>query len=232
MVGGEELVDEVMKGEIDFDAAVATPDMMAVGRQGRPGPRSPRPDAEPEDGHRDRTTSRRRSRTSRAARSSTGRTGTGNVHAIIGKKSFAEERACSRTISAVVDEILRVKPSSAKGRYIRVARALVHHGSEHPHRSDEAKGSPGGDPDGGASQGPARPPTTWHSSACRRQKEGGERVIPIGVPAEASAIGGVHAHRRRSFATARSPMSAGDALSVLTGGATPVRREDRTVAGR
>ena len=34
--------NEVMKGEIDFDAAVATPDMMAVGREGRPGPRAPR----------------------------------------------------------------------------------------------------------------------------------------------------------------------------------------------
>ena len=53
VVGGEELVEQVMKGEIDFDAAVATPDMMAVGRQGRSRARAPRADAEPEDRHGD-----------------------------------------------------------------------------------------------------------------------------------------------------------------------------------
>jgi len=43
---------------------------------------------------------------------------TGNVHLVIGKKSF-EERALLENYLAVVDEILKAKPSSAKGRYIR-----------------------------------------------------------------------------------------------------------------
>jgi large subunit ribosomal protein L1 len=43
---------------------------------------------------------------------------TGNVHAVIGKRSF-EERALLENYLAVVDEVLRAKPSSAKGRYIR-----------------------------------------------------------------------------------------------------------------
>jgi large subunit ribosomal protein L1 len=42
---------------------------------------------------------------------------TGNVHAIIGKKSF-EERALLENYLAVVDEVLKAKPASAKGRYI------------------------------------------------------------------------------------------------------------------
>ena len=49
VVGGEDLVDEVMKGNIDFDAAVATPDMMAAVGQGRARARPPWADAEPED---------------------------------------------------------------------------------------------------------------------------------------------------------------------------------------
>jgi large subunit ribosomal protein L1 len=43
---------------------------------------------------------------------------TGNVHAIIGKKSFSEEQLFENYL-AIVDEVLRSKPSSAKGRYIR-----------------------------------------------------------------------------------------------------------------
>jgi large subunit ribosomal protein L1 len=116
MVGGEELVEQVMKGNIDFDAAVATPDMMAtVGKAGRVlGPRGLMPN--PKTGTvtndiakavNDIKGGRIEYRVDR----------TGNVHAIIGKKSFSEEQLLQNYL-AIVEEVLRSKPSSAKGRYI------------------------------------------------------------------------------------------------------------------
>jgi large subunit ribosomal protein L1 len=116
VVGGEELVEDVIKGNIDFDAAVATPDMMAaVGKAGRVlGPRGLMPN--PKTGTvtndiakavADIKGGKVEYRTDR----------TGNVHLIIGKKSF-DERQLLENYAAVVDEVLRAKPSSAKGRYI------------------------------------------------------------------------------------------------------------------
>ena len=117
VVGGEELVEEVMKGTIDFDAAVATPDMMAaVGKAGRVlGPRGLMPN--PKTG----------TFTMDIAKAVADIKGgkveyrvdrTGNVHMIVGKKSF-EERHLLENYLVVVDEILRAKPSAAKGRYIK-----------------------------------------------------------------------------------------------------------------
>jgi large subunit ribosomal protein L1 len=117
VVGGEELIEDVMKGTIDFDAAVATPDMMAaVGKAGRVlGPRGLMPN--PKTG----------TVTNDIAKAVADIKGgkveyradrTGNVHMIIGKKSF-EERALLENYQTAVEEILRAKPSSAKGRYIK-----------------------------------------------------------------------------------------------------------------
>ena len=117
LVGGEELVEEVMKGNIDFDATVATPDMMAtVGKAGRIlGPRGLMPN--PKTGTvtndigkavRDIKGGRVEYRVDR----------TGNLHAVVGKRSFSEQQLLENYL-AVVDEILRAKPSAAKGRYIR-----------------------------------------------------------------------------------------------------------------
>jgi large subunit ribosomal protein L1 len=117
VVGGEDLVAEVMKGTIDFDAAIATPDMMAaVGKAGRVlGPRGLMPN--PKTGTvtfdvakavSDIKGGKVEYRTDR----------TGNIHLLIGKKSF-EERALLENYLAVVDELVRAKPSTAKGRYIK-----------------------------------------------------------------------------------------------------------------
>ena len=117
VVGGEELVEEVMKGVIDFDAAVATPDLMAsVGKAGRVlGPRGLMPN--PKTG----------TVTMDIAKAVADIKGgkveyradrTGNVHLIIGKKSF-EERNLLENYLVVVDEILRARPSAAKGKYIK-----------------------------------------------------------------------------------------------------------------
>jgi large subunit ribosomal protein L1 len=117
LVGGEELVEEVIKGNIDFDAAVATPDMMAVvGKAGRVlGPRGLMPN--PKTG----------TVTMDIAKAVADIKGgkveyrsdrTGNVHVIVGKKSF-DERALIENYLAVIDELLRAKPTGAKGRYIK-----------------------------------------------------------------------------------------------------------------
>ena len=117
VVGGEELVEEVIKGNIDFDAAVATPDMMAaVGKAGRVlGPRGLMPN--PKTG----------TVTMDIAKAVSDIKGgkveyrsdrTGNVHVIVGKKSF-DELALVENYLAVVDELLRAKPTGAKGRYIK-----------------------------------------------------------------------------------------------------------------
>jgi large subunit ribosomal protein L1 len=117
VVGGEELVEQVMKGNIDFDAAIATPDMMStVGKAGRVlGPRGLMPNpktgtvtmdiakavGEIKGGRIEYKTDR-----------------TGNVHMVIGKRSFGERQLLDNYLTAV-DEILRAKPSAAKGKYVK-----------------------------------------------------------------------------------------------------------------
>ena len=117
VVGGEELVDEVLKGNIDFDATVAAPDMMAaVGKAGRVlGPRGLMPN--PKTG----------TVTNDIAKAVSDIKGgrveyrvdrTGNLHAIIGKSSFSEQQLLENYLT-VVDEVLRAKPSAAKGKYVK-----------------------------------------------------------------------------------------------------------------
>ena len=117
VVGADDLVEEVLKGNIDFDAAVATPDMMAsVGKTGRVlGPRGLMPN--PKTGTvtmdiakavQDIKGGKVEYKTDR----------TGNVHMIIGKKSFSEEQLLENYL-AVIDEILRARPSAAKGKYVK-----------------------------------------------------------------------------------------------------------------
>jgi large subunit ribosomal protein L1 len=117
VVGGEELVEQVLGGTIDFEAAVATPDMMAaVGKAGRVlGPRGLMPNPK---------TGTVTSDIGKAVQDIKGgkieykTDRTGNVHAIIGKKSFTEEQLFENYL-VVVDEILRARPSAAKGKYVK-----------------------------------------------------------------------------------------------------------------
>jgi large subunit ribosomal protein L1 len=116
LVGAAELVEQVMKGEIDFDAAIATPDMMAeVGKAARVlGPRGLMPN--PKTGTVTNDIAKAVADV-KGGRIEYRADRTGIVHLIIGKKSF-EERALLENYLAVVDEVLKAKPSSAKGRYI------------------------------------------------------------------------------------------------------------------
>jgi large subunit ribosomal protein L1 len=117
VVGGRDLVEQVQKGFLDFDAAVAVPDMMGqVGRLGRIlGPRGlmPNPRAgtvTPDVGKAvaDIKAGKVEYRTDRW----------GNVHLVLGKASF-ETLALAENYQVVLDEVMRAKPAAAKGRYIK-----------------------------------------------------------------------------------------------------------------
>jgi large subunit ribosomal protein L1 len=119
IVGDDALIDEVNKGRLDFDAVVATPDMMGkVGRLGRVlGPRGLMPNPKTGTVTPDVTKAvsdikggKIEFRVDRNA----------NLHFIIGKASFGEGQLVEN-YAAALEEILRLKPSAAKGRYIRKA---------------------------------------------------------------------------------------------------------------
>jgi len=118
-VGGDELIEKVAAGYTDFDAAVATPDLMGkVGRLGKVlGPRGLMPN--PKTGTVTMDVAKAVSdikggkiefRVDKHA----------NLHFIIGKASFTTEQLVEN-YAAALDEILRLKPSSSKGRYITKA---------------------------------------------------------------------------------------------------------------
>jgi large subunit ribosomal protein L1 len=117
VVGGEELVQEVLQGTIDFDAAVATPDMMSVlGKAGRVlGPRGLMPN--PKAGSVTQDIAKAVSEI-KAGKLEYRVDRQANVHTVIGKRSFDEQKLTENYL-AVVEEILRAKPASSRGRYIR-----------------------------------------------------------------------------------------------------------------
>ena len=117
VIGSADLAKRIEEGFTDFDVAIATPDQMGtVGKLGRIlGPRGLMPN--PKTGTvtmdvakavREAKAGKLEYRTDRGA----------NVHVSIGKKSF-DERQLVENYAALVEEIVRTKPSAAKGRYIR-----------------------------------------------------------------------------------------------------------------
>lgn len=115
-VGEDDLIERVQSGWFEFDAAVATPDLMPkVGKIGKIlGPRGlmPNPKAgtvTPDVG--------KAVQEIKGGKVEYRSDKFGNVHLVLGKASFDEE--LRQNFAAVLDEILKAKPSSAKGRYIR-----------------------------------------------------------------------------------------------------------------
>jgi len=117
VIGSADLAKRVEEGFTDFDVAIATPDQMGnVGKLGRIlGPRGLMPN--PKTGTvtmdvakavREAKAGKLEYRTDRGA----------NVHVPIGKRSF-DERQLVENYAALIDEIVRAKPASAKGRYIK-----------------------------------------------------------------------------------------------------------------
>ena len=119
IVGADELIDEVSKGRLDYDAVVSTPELMGkVGRLGKVlGPRGLMPN--PKTG----------TVTTDVAKAVTDIKGgkiefrvdkNSNLHFLIGKVSFTTEQLADN-YAAAVEEVMRAKPSSSKGRFIKKA---------------------------------------------------------------------------------------------------------------
>ena len=123
VVGSAALGEQIEAGFDDFDVAIATPDMMGVvGKLGRIlGPRGKMPN--PKSGTVTMDVARAVSE-SKAGKLEYRTDRGANIHLPIGKKSF-EERQLLDNYAAVLDEVLRVKPASAKGRYIQSATLVT-----------------------------------------------------------------------------------------------------------
>jgi large subunit ribosomal protein L1 len=116
-VGSDDLIQEITDGFLDFDAAIATPDQMAkVGRVARVlGPRGLMPN--PRTGTVTPDVSKAVSDI-KGGKVSFRADKQANLHLVIGKASFTPEQLV-QNYAAVLDEVLRAKPSSAKGRYLK-----------------------------------------------------------------------------------------------------------------
>jgi large subunit ribosomal protein L1 len=115
-VGSSDYVEKIKQGWLEFDAAIATPDMMSeVGKLGKIlGPRGlmPNPKAgtvtfDVTKAIQDLKAGRIEYRVDRA----------GNIHALVGRASFEESHLVGN-VRALVNELVRAKPATAKGRYI------------------------------------------------------------------------------------------------------------------
>jgi large subunit ribosomal protein L1 len=116
-VGGEEMVDKIHGGFMDFDAVVATPDMMrAVGKLGKVlGPRGLMPN--PKTGTVTADIAKA-VKEIKAGKVEFRVDKTGIIHAPVGKISFASGSLVANA-HALVDSIVRAKPSAAKGKYLK-----------------------------------------------------------------------------------------------------------------
>jgi large subunit ribosomal protein L1 len=117
VVGAEDLAKQIQEGFDDFDVAIATPDLMPiVGRLGRilgPAGKMPNPKVgtvtmDVAKAVEESKAGKIEYRTDRNA----------IVHLVIGKRDF-EERSLLENYASVIEELIRAKPSAAKGRYIR-----------------------------------------------------------------------------------------------------------------
>ena len=116
-VGGDELIEKVAGGYTDFDSAVSTPELMGkVGRLGKvlgprglmPNPKTGTVTPDPAKAVSDIKGGKIEFRVDKHS----------NVHFIVGKASFSADQLTDN-ISAVLDEIARLKPTSAKGKYVQ-----------------------------------------------------------------------------------------------------------------
>jgi large subunit ribosomal protein L1 len=117
VVGAEDLVERIQGGWMEFDTTVATPDLMGqVGRLGKVlGPRGLMPN--PKLGTVTFDVGRA-VREAKAGKVEFRVDKAGNIHAPIGKRSFAADRLTANAL-ALIEAIIRAKPASAKGNYLR-----------------------------------------------------------------------------------------------------------------
>ena len=127
IVGGEDLVEQVKNGFLDFDKAIATPDMMAkVGQIGRIlGPRGLMPNAKTGTVTFDLGPAVREMK---AGRVEFKVDKAGVLHAPLGKVSFGTEKILGN-LRALIETVNRLKPASAKGTYLRAMAVATTHGT-------------------------------------------------------------------------------------------------------
>ena len=134
-VGGDEVVEKILGGWMDFDAVVATPDMMrAVGRLGKVlGPRGLMPN--PKTGTVTPNVAQA-IKEIKAGKVEFRVDKTGIIHAPLGKTSFPAQSLIENA-HALVDSVVKAKPSAAKGKYLQVSHRVLHDGSgcRHRHRA-------------------------------------------------------------------------------------------------
>ena len=126
LVGGEDLVKQVQAGQIDFDVALATPDVMGlVGRIGKVlGPRGLMPNPKAGTVTFDIA---KAIREVQGGRIEVRNDRLGNVHAPIGKASF-DDTKLRDNFAALMEAVVRAKPQSAKGTYVKTVTLCTTHG--------------------------------------------------------------------------------------------------------
>ena len=115
--GGDELVDKIKGGWLDFDAVIATPDMMrSVGQLGKVlGPRGLMPN--PKTGTVTMDVKNAIEET-KAGKVEYRVDKTGVIHTPVGKVSFEEDKLLDNT-KAIINAVVKAKPTTAKGRYVK-----------------------------------------------------------------------------------------------------------------
>src|SRR5579864_1676683 len=118
-VGGEELVQKIQGGWIEYDAVIATPDMMrSVGKLGKVlGPRGLMPNPKTGTVTQDVTTAVREVK---AGKVEFRVDKTGVIHAPVGKVSFATDKLLENA-NALIQAVVKAKPAAAKGKYVESA---------------------------------------------------------------------------------------------------------------
>ncbi|HEY0322338.1 MAG TPA: 50S ribosomal protein L1 [Pyrinomonadaceae bacterium] len=116
-VGGEDMVDKIKGGWLDFDAVIATPDMMRlVGQLGKVlGPRGLMPNPKTGTVTQDVTTAVRETK---AGKVEYRVDKTGVIHVPVGKVSFDSDKIRDNA-QVLIDAVVRAKPSTAKGKYVK-----------------------------------------------------------------------------------------------------------------
>ena len=115
--GGEDIIQKIRGGWMDFDGVISTPDMMrSVGKLGRVlGPRGLMPNPKAGTVTQDVARAVKEVKAGKVEfRVDKG----GNIHAPVGKASFASDRLAENAL-ALISSVIRAKPSAAKGRYVK-----------------------------------------------------------------------------------------------------------------